>query len=150
MKKQRIPKRKKIKTTNSLLRIVLTGMVVGPAVMLVVSALLSFVALKIGNPAQNIFPLAIFSVFLGGLAAAMLSAKTYKEKPTKAGLLTGLANIGLMTVVALISSPYSGGLWNVVIPPAAVLVSSIIGTIIVARMKPNAKKRLKKLRKQVR
>lgn len=136
--------------TASLLRVVLTGMVLGPAVMLVASAFLSFVALKIGNPAQNIFPLAVFSVFLGGLAASIYAAKVYKEKPTKAGLLTGLANIGLMLIVALISSPYSGGLWNAVMPPAAVLVSSIIGTIIVARMKPNPKKRLKKLRKQVR
>ena len=149
MKKQRMPKRKKIKT-NSLMRVVLTGMVLGPAVMLVVSAFLSIVALKIGNPAQSIFPLAVFSVFLGGLAATIRSAKVYKEAPTKAGLLTGLANIGLMVIVALISSPYSGGLWNVIMPPAAVLASSILGTIIVARMKPNAKKRLKKMRKQYR
>ena len=149
MKKQRMPKRKKIKT-NSLMRVVLTGMVLGPAVMLVVSAFLSFVALKIGNPAQSIFPLAVFSVFLGGLAATIRSAKVYKETPTKAGLLTGLANIGLMVIVALISSPYSGGLWNVIMPPASVLASSILGTIIVARMKPNAKKRLKKMRKQYR
>ncbi len=148
MVKQRKPKRKKM--TASLMRVVLTGMVLGPAVMLVASALLSFVALKIGNPAQNIFPLAVFSVFLGGLAASICSAKVYKDKPTKAGLLTGLANIGLMLVVALVSSPYSGGLRNIIMPPAAVLVSSIIGTIIVARMKPNPKKRLKKLRKQIR
>jgi hypothetical protein len=67
MVKQRKPKRKKM--TASLMRVVLTGMVLGPAVMLVASALLSFVALKIGNPAQNIFPLRYLGVFrrAGGL-----------------------------------------------------------------------------------
>ncbi|HOJ48734.1 MAG TPA: TIGR04086 family membrane protein [Bacillota bacterium] len=151
MKKQRIkriPKRKK--AINSLTRIVLTGMILGPAVMLASAALLSLIALNIGNPAENIFPLANVSVFIGGLAAAIYSAKRCKEKPTKAGLLTGLAIIGLMLIIALISSPFTGELKNAVIPPAAVLVSSVIGTILVVRMKPNPKKRLKKLQKQYR
>lgn len=136
--------------TDSLTRIVLTGMVLGPAVMLASAALLSFIALSIGNPAENIFPLAVLSVFIGGLAATIVSARRCKEKPTKAGLLTGLAIIALMLIIALISSPFNGELKNAVIPPAVVLVSSIIGTIIVARTKPNPKKRLKKLRKQIR
>jgi putative membrane protein (TIGR04086 family) len=152
MKKQIKPRKpRKVKNkTNSLMRVVLTGMVVGPAVMLVASAILSFAALKVGNPAGSIFPLALFSIFLGGLVSSIRSAKVYKEKPSKAGLLTGLANLALITVISLISSQYSGGLWNVLLPPVFIIASSIIGTIIVARMKPNTKRRLKKLRKQVR
>ena len=132
------------------MRVILTGLVMGPSIMLLSSALLALVALKMGNPAGSVFPMALLAVFLGGFFSSMRAAKIYTEKPLQAGLLTGLAILGIITVVSLISSSYSGGVWNVLLPPAVLAVSSLAGTMAASKMKPSTKRKLKKLRKQVR
>ncbi|OGO88118.1 MAG: hypothetical protein A2Y15_00095 [Clostridiales bacterium GWF2_36_10] len=132
------------------MRVILIGIIIGPSIMLISSILLAFVALKTGNPTGSVFPLALFAIFLGGLISSLRSAKTYTEKPAQAGLLTGLANLVIVTIVALISSTYSGGLWNAVLPPAILAASSLFGTFIATKMKQNTKRKLKKLRRQIR
>ncbi|PKM63227.1 MAG: hypothetical protein CVU97_01470 [Firmicutes bacterium HGW-Firmicutes-21] len=139
-----------INKDSSLMRIVLIGLVLGPSIMLLSSIILAFAAMKTSNPSGSVFPLALLAVFLGGFISSLRSARTYKENPLKAGLFTCLSNLGIVTVVALISSTYSGGLWNTLLPPAILIGSSVLGTFVASRLKPSTKRRLKKLRRQAR
>lgn len=139
-----------INKSSSLMRIILIGTVIGPSVMLISSIILAFAALKTGNPAGSVFPMALIAIFLGGFISSMRSAKVYKEKPVQAGLLTGLANLIIVTIVALVSSTYSGGLWDTLLPPGILIGSSLLGTLIASRMKQSTKSKLKKLRRQIR
>lgn len=142
--------RNSINKNDSLMHVVLIGLILGPGIMLVSSLLLAIIALKTDNPAGSIFIMALIAVFLGGFISSLRSAKVYKEKPVQAGLFTGLANLGIITVVSLISSSYSGGLWNVLLPPAVLICSSFLGTFIAFKMKPSTKRQLKKLRRHIR
>jgi len=136
--------------SSSLMRVVFIGLVLGPGIMLISSILLAFVALKTGNPTGSVFPMALLATFLGGFISSLMATRGYKEKPMQAGLLTGLGNLIIVTIVALISSTYSGGLWNAMLPPAILVGSSLLGTLIAARIKPSTKRKLKKLRRSVR
>lgn len=141
---------KKINQGYSLMRTILIGLLLGPGIMLAASVILAFISMKTANPSGSVLPMAIFAIIIGGFIASMVSAKTYKEKPMQAGLLTGLGNLLIVIVVALISSSYTGSFKNALLPPVFLIGSALLGTIIAARMKTNTKKQLKKLRKQVR
>jgi len=141
---------KTINKNDSIMRVLLYGIIIGPATMLVFSALLSFIALKASSPTRSIFPLALVAVFMGGFISSFYSARTYKEKPLRAGLLTGVANLVIIIIVSLISSSYSGGFWNALLPPAVLIVASFIGTLVALKLRSSTKRRLKKLRKQIR
>ncbi|HBR32243.1 MAG TPA: hypothetical protein DD733_09200, partial [Clostridiales bacterium] len=114
------------------------------------SVILSFAALKIGNPLSVIFPMALFAVFAGGFISALKSANDYKEQPIRAGIYTCLGNLIIIVIVALISSTFSGGFREAFFPPAVLIVSSALGILAGTRIKPSTKRRLKKLRRQVR
>lgn len=140
----------KINKNNSLMRVVLIGILLGPAIMLISSVILAFIALKTGNPTSVIFPMALLAIFIGGFVSSLKAAKDYKEKPLQAGILSGLGNLFIVLVVALISSSFSGGFREAVFPPAILILSAVLGTLTGVRLKPNTKRKLKQLRRQVR
>ena len=142
-----------MKNTNknsSLMRAVLSGLILGPSIMLITSVILAFAIMKASNLTGYVFLMALTAVFVGGFISALRAARAYKDSPFQAGLLTGLANLGIIVIVSLISSSYTGGIWKVLLPPVILMLASLMGTLTAIRIKPSSKRRLKKLRKQTR
>lgn len=140
----------KLNKNNSLLRVLLIGILLGPAIMLIAAILFAFLALKTGNPTSVVFPIALFAIFIGGFISSLIAAKGYRERPMQAGLFTGVGNLIIVFVVALISSSFSNGFREAIFPPAILILSSVLGTLAGMRLKPSTKRKLKRLRKQVR
>lgn len=135
------------KKQKGILQSALIGGGVGLALILMLALLSPFALLGFSNPNATVLPMTAVCVFLGGISGATLAAKSCKDSPIAAGMLSS----AVIAVPMVAVSMFAGGEWwlaafGIII--ASLAVSAFVGSWIVSKAGRSRKRNMKKALKR--
>ncbi len=125
----------------------LIGGGIGVALIIMLALLSPFALLSFSSPNSTVLPMTAVCVFLGGISGATLAAKSCKDSPLSAGMLSA----AVIAVPLIIVSLFFGGEWwltafGIII--ASLAVSAFVGSWVVSKAGRSRKRNMKKALKR--